>query len=336
MKKFTVMFAAFMAIFLFASCQKTGPVKIAEWVKYDDPYFRVHFSYPKGWHITSSGDRVNVYPKQEVVDFFYDPNPRDASGVEVSIVYSKPEVLPVVKALADSDASEMKSVGYDVSGVIDTRVESEAAVQFSFKGTFSENAKIAGTKTYAVKDSFLYIISFKGFNKDYELHKEVFDTVFASIELPKPKTKAVVTDPEVPTEEFTTFENDYVKVAMPSNFEPSFPPIKGDIKFSILLKGYRMDCTIQIDQFPAKGLKVEKVFEQNSKFFKATGKGERVIDEQKAMYVDYAPTKTVASRAYFIVKNDKVYRILINYFVPKKDKFVPAFDKVLASLKLKG
>ena len=46
-------------------------------------------------------------------------------------------------------------------------------------------------------------------------------------------------------------------------------------------------------------------------------------------------TKDVASRAYFVVKNDKIYRVIFNYYAPAKKDFLPAFEKSVASIRIK-
>jgi hypothetical protein len=38
---------------------------------------------------------------------------------------------------------------------------------------------------------------------------------------------------------------------------------------------------------------------------------------------------------YFVVKNDKFYRIIFNYYEPAKKDFLPAFEKSIASLRIK-
>jgi hypothetical protein len=77
--------------------------------------------------------------------------------------------------------------------------------------------------------------------------------------------------------------------------------------------------------------------EQNSKFFNPKFKGETNIGGEKASYINYTPPKArnIDSRVYFIVKNNKIYRIILNYYTPMKKDFLPAFEKVIASIRLK-
>ena len=181
----------------------------------------------------------------------------------------------------------------------------------------------------------MYYIQYSGFNEFYDSYKVVFDSLLASVRLPKPKSAAETADPSVPSSEFDSFDNFAVKFQYPSNFDVATPRPKGENTFSAEVKGMRQDCSIRIDIFPAKGLTVEKVFEQNEKFYRATGKGSSTIDGLKAPYLSYAPMKGVDSRAYFVVKNDKVIRTIVNYHSPMKAQFLPAFERTVQSMKIK-
>jgi len=84
-------------------------------------------------------------------------------------------------------------------------------------------------------------------------------------------------DPSIPASETTSFSNAFLTVSHPVNFEPSTPAPKGEMAFSLQLTGYRQDSSVRIDLFPAKGLTVEKVFEQNSPLFKGRSNGEATV-----------------------------------------------------------
>jgi hypothetical protein len=45
--------------------------------------------------------------------------------------------------------------------------------------------------------------------------------------------------------------------------------------------------------------------------------------------------KDVQSRVYFLVKNDKFYRVIVNYYVPMRSAYLPAFEKTIGSLVVK-
>ena len=94
-------------------------------------------------------------------------------------------------------------------------------------------------------------------------------------------------------------------------------------------------CSIHIDVFGAKKLTVDKVWEQNKGKYKAKGTGTSIIDGEKTFWVDYTPMASVNSRAYFVVKNDKVVRTTVNYFAPQKEIYFTVFENAVKSIKLK-
>jgi len=53
------------------------------------------------------------------------------------------------------------------------------------------------------------------------------------------------------------------------------------------------------------------------------------------MYVNYTPAASVGGRAYFMVKNDKVCRVVLTWHQPMRDAYVPAFENIVKSLQLK-
>ena len=92
---------------------------------------------------------------------------------------------------------------------------------------------------------------------------------------------------------------------------------------------------MRIDVFGAKGLTVEKVFDQNKGKYKATATGKATISGQPALTLTYAPTATVERRFYFVVKSDKVYRVTMDWYRPQRDQYLAIYDRVIASIKLK-
>ncbi|MBM4161388.1 MAG: hypothetical protein FJ217_09850, partial [Ignavibacteria bacterium] len=50
-----------LAVILGGCAKKPPEVNTAEWQKFEDPYFKVHFTVPKNWHRISEGTKVNFY-----------------------------------------------------------------------------------------------------------------------------------------------------------------------------------------------------------------------------------------------------------------------------------
>lgn len=331
MRRFT---SVISAIVLLQGCQKSAePVKIEAWERFQQPYFKVSFSYPKGWHVVGEGGKMSLYSSQEAVEKFIDPTTPGKMGLELLVAYEKLDKIQSLEEYAASWKSDLTSSGYTLGAEATAAIDGLPAAQVEYSGRIDENIKLSGVRAMTMKDSVLYTIQYRSFNEQFAANRSLFDTLLASVRLAQPKIASA--DVTKPSEEFTQFSNEFLQISHPGNFETTFPPLKGGAQFSLELKGYREDCTIRIDVLPAKGLTVEKVVEQNLKFFKTTSRGSSTIDGTKAMYLNYSPAKSIASRAYFLVKNDRVYRMIINYYQPLKNDYLPAFEKTIASVRVK-
>ena len=126
----------------------------------------------------------------------------------------------------------------------------------------------------------------------------------------------------------------FFTMAYPDNLEFVQVP-KGNNDFAMEMRADRRDCSIHIDVFGAKGLTVDKVWEQNKGRYKSRGTGETALDGNKTYWVDYSPVANIGSRAYFTVKNDKVIRTTLNWFAPKRDVYFPVLETMVKSMKIK-
>lgn len=336
-KLFMIMFVCMLLI---SACSKKKEYPpIAEWEKYNDPFFGLSFTHPKGWHFTAEGGRVTLTSSYEAAERFVDPRAEDKReddlDLQITIFHERPDSLKPLDEIVNTYTKERSSEGFTVRPVETIVIDSTDARKFSFVGYYTQTNKLSTARVYAIRDSVQYYLEFAAFNDLFEPYSYIMDTLIASIRLPRPKVKAADVDESLPSTTFQDFSNNFLKISYPDNFETAFPAAKGDMKFSLELKGYRQDCTVRIDIFPAKGLTVDKVFEQNqSKYARASKGGETTISGQKTIYLNYSPARDIASRAYFLVKDDQVYRIIMNYFTPMRAAFLPVFEKTVASLKI--
>jgi len=324
-----------LALFTLSACQKKPPVAaIAGWQKYQDPYFKMQFAYPQGWHTTTEGGKVTLYASPEAVQKFFE----QVEGVEFVVSYAKLDSTQpqTVEALVQGLQKDLTESNYEVNPTETRTIDGTPASVLNYRGRLTEKTFISVLEAITIKDSVKYSIKYSALNEMFTPYRVVFDTLAASARLPRAAAAVSQADPSLPSPDFTEFDNKFLRISYPANFEPSTPAPKGETQFSLELKGYRQDCTIRIDVLPAKSLAVEKVVEQNTgKFRGASAPKNTTLSGEKAMYLNYSPAKDVSSRAYFMVKNDKVYRTITNYYTPMHDEFLPAFEKTVASLQVK-
>jgi len=335
MKKAAFLFIFSVAVFLTGCGKKT--IQVSEWDQFQDQFFKVGFVYPKGWVVAREANRIVISSSQEVADKFFDHDARKPDGVQLIIASERSDSMQDYEKYIESYKKDQQDAGFAVQPTEDTKIEGLPAKMFEYSGAFDEQTKIKAVRAATLKDSVIYFVQYAGFNGTYEPGKFVFDSVIATLTLPKPKV--ISKDPNaivLPSPETKIVKNAMLEVTVPDNMGETYPAVKGDVVFAMNLKIYREDCTMDIDVRPAKKLSLEKVIEQNSKkIANVSGKGSVTVGGEKAQYFNYTPTRGIKSRIYFVVKNDKIYRIIFNYYVPMESNFLPVYEKIIASIRLK-
>jgi hypothetical protein len=340
-KKFlAILLVSVFAVFGCGEKQKVYP-PITAWEKYSDPFTGLSFTHPladsNAWHLNADGNRITLTSSLAAAEKFLDPyaDDRGEEGMQITVFRERPDSLLALDEVVAAYAKDRKAEGFNVSKIDTITIDSTSARKFTYYGNFTQKTKLSRTRVYAIRDSVQYYLEYGAFNDLFQPYSYIMDSLVASIRLPRPKVKSVDADPSLPSITFSEFTNNFLRISYPDNFETATPSVKGETKFSLEIKGYRQDCTVRIDILPAKSLTVEKVFEQNQgKYKNVSGKGETTIAGVRAMFLNYTPQRDIASRAYFLVKNDQVYRIIMNFYAPKRADFLPAFEKTVGSLKI--
>jgi hypothetical protein len=324
------------AMVLSGCAKKTDKVAETAYSRYQDGYVRLNFAYPTGWQPQSAETgRIYVYSSPEAAAKFYAYSSEGKDGAMLVVTYEKMDTLKNLDRIVHERQNELSANGFDISEVKAEALAGMPGTLLHYSGVIDAKTKVEGLQVQAVKDSFKYSVRYEGFNKMFPAYKAAFDTLLATIALPEAKTKATEADLSKPSKAFKQFENNFIKITHPENFDPEFPTPKPPAEFSMEVKMYRADSNLRLDIMPAKGLTVEKVLEQNAKMYKEQSRGESKIDGVKAVFLNYSPAAGVQSRVYFAVKNDKIYRVITNYYKPMKADYEPALEKMVASLTAK-
>lgn len=324
---------AFTAIaVLLSGCggeRKLEPVPVGEMEDYRDPGIGFHMKYPKGWIANTIVGRARFYNAQDVDKKFLEPTGAYPLGVVVSIDVTK---TGNVQEAVSQFRSELEQTGSQIGQEQSVKVGERDATKIPYTANFGGGNIVHGHHVLLTTDSALYDIGFAGFGDHYNAHAAVFEACLNSFEPPKPVVKG--RDETLPSETFSDSENQFLGFQYPDNFNFSNPP-KGKNDLVVGLRGVRLDCGIQFDVFGAKGLTVDKVFDQNKGKFRGATFGDATVGGQPAKFLTYSATKDVDRRIYFVVKNDKVIRMTFDWFKPQRADYLAAYDKVVASIKLK-
>ncbi|MER3525143.1 MAG: hypothetical protein C4326_14130 [Ignavibacteria bacterium] len=318
------------AILIGCGEKKLEPVPLGEMQEYRDPGLGWAISYPKEWPaVNAEVGRARFYNAPGVDLKFRVPNEPGTIGVEIAVDAIKTGDPAAVIA---KNIAEMKTAGFQVQPEEKITVAGIEGTKVKYGANYGKNSIIYGHHIYLAKDSMLYDLGFAGFGQFYEAYAQVFDASLKSFQPAKPKEPG--RDETLPSETFDTFPGRMFTFQYPDNFSPTNPP-KGSFEEVVELRGRRLDCSIRFDVFDAKGLTLEKVFDQNKGKFRGATQGSATVGGQPAKMLTLAATKDVMRKVYFVVHNGKVIRITLDWFKPQSEAYAAAYDKVIASVKFK-
>jgi hypothetical protein len=317
-------------LLIMTGCEKKlEPVPVGEMTAYKDPAYGFHIEYPKEWKQLGTAGKAIFTRSQEVANKFLDPTAgEEGAQVIIEVVQFGGKSAAELMAARKEETKQYAQLGTDekvtVGGKEATRVP------YTIKVTSKTN--ISGYEIFVPGDTALYVLEFAGYGDQFTAHAAVFDAMLKTFQLPVIVAKV----PGVwqASANAETYDSKFFTMKYPDNLNFVSVP-KGDKDLVMEMRADRQDCSIHIDVFGAKGLTVDKVWEQNKGRYKARGTGETTIGGEKSFWVDYAPAAGINSRAYFTVKSDKVIRVTVNYFAQQKDAYFTAFESCVKSITLK-
>jgi hypothetical protein len=322
-----------IALALFAAgCggeKKVEPVPVGPMEVYHDPGIGFTIQHPVGWVVDAQIGRARFYSAPDVAKKFLDPTGAYPIGVTIAVEVTR---TPDPAAQEAQFKTEMQGTGMQLGQEEKITVGGSEGLKIPYVANYGGGNIITGHHVLVRHDSAFYDIGFAGFGQTYAAYAAIFDSALRSFAFPKPKDPT--RDETLPSETMAEYDAKLFSFMYPDNFNFSNPP-KGNNELVLELRGYRQDCSVRFDVFPAKGLTTEKVFEQNKGRYKAKSVASATIGGEKAMYVTYAPTPQVDSKAYFLVRNDKVFRITMNWFRPQSESYTKAYDQLLSSIRFK-
>jgi len=332
MKSFMIISTAIL--FILIGCEKKiEPIKVGEMNEYRDPAFGFKIKYPKEWKNFGEAGKAVFAKSQEVVNKFMDPRTGE-EGAQLTVLIVK-YGAETADGLVSAGKEELKQTWQTIQLMPDEKitVAGKQATKVGYGIPVTSKKQISGYDIFIPGDSAMYKITCLGYGDQYSAHNDIYTAMINSFELPLFVAK--ISDRWAPSSNMETYKSDFFTLLYPDNLE--FVTVKKAAKddFAMEMRADRLDCSIHIDVFGAQKLPVEKVWEQNKGKYNAKGTGQIQIDGQNAFWADYSPRKDIASRVHFLVKNDKVIRVTINYFAGQKDLYFPVFENMVKSLKLK-
>ena len=317
----------------FTGCgKKVESVTVGEMNEYRDPAYGFKIKYPKEWKQFGTAGKALFCRSQEVANKFLDPSSgEEGAEVMVEVIrYEGKSPADLMQQLKDTLKQTWQNIQIEADQPL--TVGGKQAVKVAYSIPVTSKTKIAGYQVYVPGDTAMYRLDMAGYGVQYEAHAAVLDTMLKSFEIPVVTAKK--SDTWTASGNLETYTSNFFTLQYPDNL--NFVPMnKGNKDLVMEMRADRQDCSIHIDVFGAQKLTVDKVWAQNKDKYKSKGTGDVTIDGNKAYWVDYSMMANVNSRAYFMVKNDKVIRATVNWFAPQKDVYFSVFEKCVNSMKLK-
>ncbi|MGA9117568.1 MAG: hypothetical protein WB626_12415 [Bacteroidota bacterium] len=305
------------------------PVPVGELTEYRDPAIGFALKHPAGWIMDAQIGRVRMFNAPDVDKKFLDPAGAYPLGVTVTVDITR--AADVGQAL-ENFRSELKATDMQLGKEETVKAAGVDAVKIPYTANFGGGNILRGYHVLIPGDSALYDLGFAGFGAQYAAHAAVFEAILGSFTLPTPKEKAA--DETLPSDVFAAYDAGPFTMEYPDNFNFTNPP-KGKNELVIGLRGVRLDCGIQVDVFGAQGLSVEKVFDQNKGKFPGASVGEARVGGEAARVLTYAATRDVERRIYFVVRNDKVFRITLDWYRPQREVYLRTYERVIGSFRFR-
>lgn len=324
---------------LLSCAKKQEIIPIPEMQRYDDPYERFSVMYPGNWVMQPDAKRATFYSSEDAKSRFIDPTSTGPLGAAMTIAIAPQDTLVDVEQAVQGSKDEIQGATIEADQSI--TFSDRPAVMYGYSYYVDEKTRLRGYKVFALADSTLYRFEAEGFNERFDAYRTIMDSTFRTIRLFRPKTAATFSTG--PSTTLASYSSDHFEMEYPDNFESNFPQKKKETIELVEFKGYRQDCTIRVEVVPAKKNPLNKVFDAYKASYEAGGQyrvkrtAQMTVGGEQVLYLDLSARKfEVDSRAYFAVKNDRIYYVFLSWYRPQTNVYVPVFDNCVNSLKIKA
>lgn len=328
-----------LALTIIAGCgNKFGePIEITDLASYKDEVVNFEIKYPSNWMTSKApGSRFAVFSNKEAMSRFtkYAKEGVPGARVDFSVV-----MLDSVKTLESViKTKKMFDIQYKESAVT---VDGVAGKKFEYSfplvdGNFNGEFIVVSKDGIAAS-----IIQFEAFGGSFEKYKAKFDEILASAKLatkpaPKAADTSVVTEQEPPASAtLAPKSGPGYTIMIPDNFNSTKGTAKNAISSLNYIGKRRGDCNIQVDVIDAsKSSNLKKIVEENKAVYKNSGANQGTkLGGLEAYMFSITYNANVKGKIYFALKDGKLYRITMNWFVPEEKDFLPVFEKSIQSIK---
>lgn len=336
-----MMLAALMTSLLVLGCsKKANDVAIDDLANYQDPIVKFSLQYPKNWVVAkSAGSRFVAFSSKEAMEKFRDlgnPNMEESPSFKIDVVAIKLENGMTFDSVVAGKQFQPQVYSAPQNVTIDGVPAIKQTYQFDL-GTTTFHGEVY----YATKDSqVVTAIYFEEIGGNFEALRPKINEILKSFKLAyaakKQDNSAAQTQQEAPapSSNFLTHKADGFAIGYPDNFTYKPGKASGALKSYNYTGERRADCNVQIDVVDTKGKDLNKIVNDAKGAYKSGEPKATSISGKSAYMLSYSLGGQIASRVYWVVNGNKLYRITMNWFKGEQKDYLPVFEKMVSSFKV--
>lgn len=333
--RFSIAVAVFAIILQSCGEKKPEPIKIEGLKEYKDDLRHFSVKYPKNWVFKESpGAGIMAVTADAHRDRFkrYDPT----GPVGARMILSIQEIDSTKDLQYYIDKKKLPAEGYEAP--VDVTIGGVPGKKIAYKFEQMSDGAFQGEKYIATKDSQLVAIFIvEAFGGTFPAYRKEIDEIVETMVLPVAGSQdTIMMQEEFPpaSEKLAKKTGPGFSIMIPDNFNSGMGNAKNAIKSTNFVGMRRRDCNIQVDvlSLEKKVKDLEKIKENFKTQYKSTPK-QTTLGGQKGYVVNWNPSAQVNGRVYFTVKDNKLYRISVNWFKGEESDYLPVFEKSIKSFK---
>ncbi|MBI5326027.1 MAG: hypothetical protein HZB41_12275 [Ignavibacteriae bacterium] len=305
---------------------------------YEDAGVKFGIKHPQNWIVQAiPGSRVIIYSSKGAKDRFLQYDAEGKAGAKIDVYAKK---LDSGKSLEDFMASTKMFDPKTYSKPEKVKIDGVEGYKQTYSFELSDGL-MEGEVYYATKDgkyaTAVFLEAFGGTLHGYHKYlEEIIASVKLAYEPSAKKPDTVLVEAAPPSQNLTTMGGDGYTILIPDNFTSTSGKSKDAIASRNYIGDRRADCNIQVDVIDAtKQQNLKKIVDddKNKVKYGNSNASATTLGGQQAYVFNYSPGRNVQSRAYFVIKGNKLFRITMNWFKGEEASYLPVFEKSIRSIK---
>lgn len=330
---------------IFSSCDRGGvkPVEMGELETYVDNFTEFEVQYPANWYtIENSGEFFWAFSDSLARRRFKSYDAEGFPGARLAVYAKTIDSVntydKIIRTFA-TDKWKEEVVTEKGTATLDGKEALKLVYEFQrLDGLFK------GITLIATSDSMTAtIFTFESFASTFdEMYKPKVDEIISNLKLAKtiqmvPDTLYEEVEADPPSSNLKTVSGTGFSIQIPDNFgrETDRWKTASSLESYLYLGQRRGDSQIKVEIFDAENASLKSIVDDNKSGFGNAAPVKTNLGGEEAFVMEYTPGNDLKGKVWFVKKEDKLYRILITWYVPEAEDYKAIFEKSAQSFSFK-